>query len=411
VQPAIAQFEHVNRVNPKIATNHYYLGRALLARGDVEGAKKAYATALQLEPGLKDLRMELAALTGEKPDDELLAARIAELKVALQRDAANVSIRNALARAYLVRGQMQEAETEFKQILDTAPAFAPANLSMGLIRLQQRRPDEAAEFLAAVVRANPGDIRANMLLAEHFANKGNRERAVQHLEAIRRVSPSFEASTLQLARLYSQVGRGGDGLALAREVVTANPKAVGGHFVIGEIQLQRGQPKAAVDSLTTALRLSPEHGPAQLALANAYERSGDVDRALTEYRRAQTLMPKEPAAYNNVAWIHASSGRNLDEALRQARKAHELSPNSAAVLDTLGYVHFRRGEFGQAEPLLRRAAELSSSNATIQYHLGMTLYRLARSEEAAAALQRSLQIDERHAAAAEARRVLGEIKR
>ena len=153
---AIKQFEQVNQINPKIAEGHYYRARALLARGDVDGARKAYQRALDLAPDSKGVRIELAALSGQKPDDALLASQVVELKEGLDREPGNIAIRYALARAYLTRNQRKEGEAEYRRILEVAPTFVPANLALGVLRLQDGKPDEAADFLKAVVRAERG---------------------------------------------------------------------------------------------------------------------------------------------------------------------------------------------------------------------------------------------------------------
>ena len=57
---AIKQFEAVNRVSADLPANHYLMGRALLLRGDVEGAKKWLTQAVQLNPDLWEVRVELA---------------------------------------------------------------------------------------------------------------------------------------------------------------------------------------------------------------------------------------------------------------------------------------------------------------------------------------------------------------
>ena len=77
---AIGQFETVTRLNPELADGHYQLGRARLARGDRDGAKREYQRAAELAPDAKQVRIELAAVSGEKPDPQLLSSRIEELK-------------------------------------------------------------------------------------------------------------------------------------------------------------------------------------------------------------------------------------------------------------------------------------------------------------------------------------------
>jgi Flp pilus assembly protein TadD len=179
--------------------------------------------------------------------------------------------------------------------------------------------------------------------------------------------------------------------------------------VAGQLYLQERNPTQAIEVLTTAIRLQPNLAPAHFVLGTAYERKGELDRAVGAYKKGLELSPKNPAALNNIAYIYADQGKNLDEALELARRAVELAPNTPSIQDTLGYVHYRRGEYDRAESLLRKAAETLRNNATVHYHLGMTYYRLGRKEEAGVALRRSLQIDERFAKAAEIRQLLKEL--
>src|SRR5207249_8264975 len=98
---ANTQFETVNKLNPQLAESHYSLARTLLARGDVEGAKKEYQRAAELAPDNKQVKMELAAAMGGKPDPAMVSAWIEELKTALAKDPTNVARREDLGRAYL----------------------------------------------------------------------------------------------------------------------------------------------------------------------------------------------------------------------------------------------------------------------------------------------------------------------
>lgn len=210
--------------------------------------------------------------------------------------------------------------------------------------------------------------------------------------------PAREDLKLRLATLYAHQGRFDDGIARAREVTAARPKVPQGHYVLGDLQLRRGQVPDAIESFRTVVRLDPNMGVAHFALGSAYERAREFDKAAAAYKRAQTLIPSDPRAYNNLAWIYAAQGKKLDDALTLAQKAHELAASSPTlsamvpgILDTLGFAHYARGEYTQAEPILRKANELAANDATIHYHLGLTYYRLGQKDQAATWLRRSLQ--------------------
>ena len=180
-------------------------------------------------------------------------------------------------------------------------------------------------------------------------------------------------------------------------------------MVLGILELRRGNATQAIEALRTASRLEPNAPRAHFALGTAYYVKGEIGKAIEAYKKAQSLGGKEPAPYNNIAWIYASQGRNLEEALSQAQRATELAPENAAILDTLGFVHFQLGRYDKAEPLLRRAAEQLRNSARVHYHLGMTYYRLGRKEDAGVSLRRALQLNGKLPEAQEARIILKEL--
>ncbi|HXH83889.1 MAG TPA: tetratricopeptide repeat protein [Candidatus Tectomicrobia bacterium] len=409
VDDAIREFEQVNRLNPKIATNHLLLGRARRARGDVEQAKAAFQMALDLDPKLTDASVELAALTGGKLDPTLLAGRIDQLKAAVARDPGNVHVRHALASAYLLAGRRAESETELRQILNVAPDFVPANMGLAVLRFAEKKPDEAAAHLETVVRSRPNHVEANVLLARYHEAKGNRDRAIERLETVRRVNPGLQDVKLHLARLYAQAGKGDLGARLAQEVVESAPKSPAARLVLGEVHLRRGKTSEAIEAYTAAVRLKPDSPTALFGLASAYERSGNLDRALAEYRKVLSLRPDDPATKNNIAYLYATQKRNLDEALKLARQAQEKLPSSPSVLDTVGFVHLQRGENAEAAAVLGKAADLPNAPAAVHYHLGLAYHRLGRNEDARVALRRALQKDDTMREAPEIHRILNDL--
>src|SRR5437660_847148 len=271
---AIKQFEQVNQINPKIAESHYYLARALLARGDVDGARKAYQQALALAPDSKGIRIELAALSGQKPDDALLASQVVELKGALDRDPGNIAVRHALARAYLSRNQRKEGEAEYRRILAVAPTFVPANLAVAMLRLQDGKLDEAADFLKAVVRTEPQNLQANLLLGDYFRGKGNLEAAI-----LNNLAWIYASRSENLEEALS--------LALgAQELAPDSPAILD---TVGFVHYKRKEYSKAEPVLRRAAELGAKMAPIHYHLGMTYYRLGKQEDAIASLKRSLQL--------------------------------------------------------------------------------------------------------------------------
>ena len=81
------------------------------------------------------------------------------------------------------------------------------------------------------------------------------------------------------------------------------------------------------EHFTKATTLNPNDALAYVGLGNAWERRGEFDRAEAAYRKVIAIAPRNPIGHNNLAYLYASSGRDLKEALNAAQRARALAPS------------------------------------------------------------------------------------
>jgi tetratricopeptide (TPR) repeat protein len=372
---------------------HYLLARAQVAMGRVPEAQAAYRDVLKLAPDFVPARTELALVSGEKPDDKALDQTIERLREALKKDPRNAPTREALARTLLAKGQVKEAEAEYKQILDLAPTYTGANYGMAQLKMAERNADEAASYLRAVLRTNPAHVDANVQLAHYLSVRGQREEAIVLLTAALQANPNLAAAKVQLGRLYAQTGRYREAQTLASDLEKVAPKSPFPQMLAGSAHLGQREFKKAQAAFGEAIRRQDNLAEAYRGLAQALDGLGQPERAIEMYRRALAIHANDPVALNNLAWLLTEVKKRPDEALPLATKAEQLAPRSPEVLDTLGWVHYRRGDFALAQKALQRAAEQAPGHAAIQYHLGMVYSRLGHRDQAVSALRLAAQAD------------------
>jgi Flp pilus assembly protein TadD len=128
-------------------------------------------------------------------------------------------------------------------------------------------------------------------------------------------------------------------------------------------------------------------------LGSAYERTGQRDRAVEEFRRILKIEPDFHAALNYLGYTFADQGVNLEEALKLVSRAVTLDPDNGAYVDSLGWTYYRLGRTEQARGTLERAARLEPEDATLQEHLGDVYVALGQMERARQAYQRALELE------------------
>jgi tetratricopeptide (TPR) repeat protein len=237
---------------------------------------------------------------------------IADLKRAVERDPQNVPARYSLAQAQVAAGQRQEAEVELKRILEINPRFVAANMTLAGLFILGNKPDAAAEYLKAVLRVEPGHLDANRL--HRPATNQRLSASAEPPSSISRSSPRpFLNAPTSTCSSPSSTARSGvyeDGIELTKVGRGRPAKYAPAYILAGRDADGLGRPAPqAIEALTTATRLDPKLALGHFSSRPRSGEEGNLEAALSSYRQAQALNPRDPRAYNNVAWVLASQAR------------------------------------------------------------------------------------------------------
>ena len=106
--------------------------------------------------------------------------------------------------------------------------------------------------------------------------------------------------------------------------------------------------------------------PSHLNLASVLSAQGLIREALSHYDEALRLDPDSLEAFNNAAWILATSPsaeyRDGPKAVQFGQRACELSSNSIpTMIGTLAAAYAEAGQFTQAIKAAERARDLATA--------------------------------------------------
>jgi len=123
------------------------------------------------------------------------------------------------------------------------------------------------------------------------------------------------------------------GCALPRIIVLDDPLSPEEHLNLGVTYEKNGELDNALKEYKTASKKLPL---AYLYTGNIYLKKGELDEAESYYKKAIRKDPKIADAYNNLAWLYYLKGDRLDEAEHLVIKAIELNTSKKDIyLDTL----------------------------------------------------------------------------
>ena len=128
------------------------------------------------------------------------------------------------------------------------------------------------------------------------------------------------------------------GCALPRIVVLDDPLTPEEHLNLGVSYEKRGEMDNALKEYKTAAKKLPA---GYLYIGNIYYLKGEFEKAEPYYKRAIREEPKNADAYNNLAWLYYVERKDLGEAERLASSAVELNPQEV-YKDTLNQIRMLR---------------------------------------------------------------------
>ena len=137
---------------------------------------------------------------------------------------------------------------------------------------------------------------------------------------------------------------------------------------------------------------APAYPAGHFNYAFELRRLGDVDGAVTEYRKAIALDPGMALAYSNLGAVLQSKGE-LAEAESLYRRTIELRPKYALAWNNLGIVRYKRGDGAGAVQAFRRAIELKPDDAGSVYNLGRIYQQAGMADSARVMFERAYRLE------------------
>jgi Tfp pilus assembly protein PilF len=328
--------------------------------GDDEEADKLLGMALQLH----------------KAGDLFGAARYYEIALEMSPD--RPDIRSNLGAAYVGLGRFDSAIEQYTQAL--AVREDPAiRLNLALALYKAGRGDESIPELEQVVRADPANHQAVLLLADTLLT------AERYEDVITVLAPHEDAFEGNLAYAYilgMALLRSGDERRAQAYIdhIFKDGESAEGRLLMGMALMSRQDFPAAVKELVRAVELNPELPTVHLAYGRALLATGDRERAWRAFRRAAEQAPDSfdaNLALGNVLRLE----QRYDEALVYLRRASNVRPNDIGLRHALAASYLGAGDAEQAlellEPLVQDAPDFVDAHVL----LGTTYYRLRRRED------------------------------
>ena len=377
--PAIEAYGNALKANPNHLYSQFALTSLYLSSGDVEAARKQFATIQKLAPNQLNTALfeaHLAEADGkygrareihqsllkELPENVnlLLSAGNNELNLnaPVQAEsyfakASALAPANALARRLLAQAQIRLGQAP-KALVTLAPVLDSPNVGVDVLAVAAQAQmivgdAKAADLLyTRLAKLKPADPQLRTVVAT--AGFGKRQ-DVEVFNELRLISADDKGTSADLALInaYQKRGQLDEALQALSGLQLKRPKDPIVPMVRGQILSQKGDNAGARQSLEQSLAADPGYFPAVAALSVLdllEQKPEDARKRFTTLLKAR---PNHPLGLQALAELSARLGAPKAEVLKNWQAAVKAAPVNVSVRAALVEYHLR---YGELEPAL-----------------------------------------------------------
>ena len=278
-----------------------------------------------------------------------------------------------LGVAFYDTAMLEDADREFRRVLQSEPHDATARHYLALIALRAGQVGDAIRRLRALLESDGPRVATFLNLAAALRAQGRHDDALQVLAQARDQAPDDPRIPLAegATRVFAgDVEAGGDALAVYRERLDPDALPPASYYYCAGLAAAVDHRLDEADALIEeGLGGYPASAPLHNLAGNVAERRADMSAAEAAYQRAAEEDPSLAQPHRNLGDLAHRRGHD-DQALDHYRRAAQVDPALGDELYTrMADLHYRRNEREQAIECWQKAVELNPDNETARNHL------------------------------------------
>lgn len=184
------------------------------------------------------------------------------------------------------QGELTQAETKYRLLLDQKPEHAEALHGLGTLLWQFGDTTQAVHLIQKAIAIEPQALYYHINLANLFASMGQWEHATNCWTQVLRLQPDFTEAHEHLGQGYLQQQRPDLALPHYAFLLKNTPVTPGLHHTLGNVYRETKQIEQAMHHYQSALALKPDYALAHYNLGNLYLMIEQRSQAMECFKKA-----------------------------------------------------------------------------------------------------------------------------
>lgn len=312
-------------------------------------------------------------------------------------------------------GQLDLAESDFKQVIALDPRSGAAHVNLGVAYMRDKRWDEAVVQLREAQKLLPNEPGIPLNIGLSYYRKGDFAAAIEPFSLSLKQAPEssqaryllglcyffrnrFAESAAMLAPLWEKESNNLNylyvlNIAAGKSSNEALEKRAGDqmlaigqgspefHLYVGKGWLAKGDTSRALDEFRAAAAAKPAMPLAHYFIGRALLQQHDYKHAETEFLQDVGIEPDFPYSYEDLGLLYSATS---DSAKAEQAYRHAIDHDNGLPTSYLGLARIYRtaGRSNDALRMIDRAVALAPESASVHFERGRILQRLGQKEKA-----------------------------
>src|SRR5262249_34437022 len=174
---------------------------------------------------------------------------------------------------------------------------------------------------------------AHHLVARFSADRGDLDRAIEHLRISINIEPTDSTTYSDLGTALAKKGQFIEAIKNFQKALALNPTLSQAHYNLANAFAVQGRLQEATAHLEETLRLKPNYAEAYISLGKVYAGQGELDKAIGLFRQALQIRPDLAEGHQYLAMALTEKGwpAEANYHYQEARRIIGSRPEAEAV--------------------------------------------------------------------------------
>jgi tetratricopeptide (TPR) repeat protein len=252
-----------------------------------------------------------------------------------------------------------KAQKYLEKVIKDAPANIEAQSLLASVFVRQRNYEAAISAYNKVIELDANRDDAYYGLGLVYFNMRRFKEATPPFEKAVQINPEYKEAYFYIASSYEESKDFAKAAESYEKYVHLKPEKQGtAYWHLGLCRFELGQFDAAAAAFQEALKENPQDTFINDRLAQAYQKSGQYEKAEQVYTNLAQLKPEYKLNYYRTILVMYDSAGMRDKAIEIAKKIVEMNPKDSDSLFNLGNMYYKQKRYNEAAEAFTKAIQI-----------------------------------------------------